>query len=106
MKTVARSLGVTIASALEAAHVLPFREKGLDSPSNGILLRADLHKLFDAGHLAIDPNSMVARFSGRARLDYRDLDGKPTSIPKGGPEPAAFADRWKEFEKAHWLKVT
>lgn len=97
--------GITIASALEAAHVLPFRENGLDDASNGVLLRADLHKLFDAGHLAIEPSAMVARFSSAALVGYRELDGKSVLIPRGGPESAAFADRWKEFEKAHQPKA-
>ena len=38
---------------LEAAHIKPFSEAGPHRISNGILLRADLHKLFDSGYLTI-----------------------------------------------------
>jgi putative restriction endonuclease len=36
---------------LEAAHIKPFAESGPHHLSNGILLRADLHKLYDTGYI-------------------------------------------------------
>lgn len=39
--------------ALEAAHIKSFSESGPHYLSNGILLRADLHKLFDTGYITI-----------------------------------------------------
>ncbi|MEH1887220.1 MULTISPECIES: HNH endonuclease signature motif containing protein [unclassified Nostoc] len=33
--------------ALEAAHIIPYSETENNHPSNGLLLRADLHTLFD-----------------------------------------------------------
>jgi putative restriction endonuclease len=41
--------------ALEAAHIKPFSESGPLSINNGILLRRDLHALFDHGYLTISP---------------------------------------------------
>ena len=38
---------------LEAAHIKPFSDAGPHSISNGILLRSDIHKLFDTGYLTI-----------------------------------------------------
>jgi len=37
--------------ALEAAHIQPFAKSGPNQTANGILLRSDLHKLFDLGYL-------------------------------------------------------
>lgn len=34
---------------LEAAHIIPVSEGGADLPSNGVILRCDLHKLYDSG---------------------------------------------------------
>ena len=34
-------------SVLEAAHIVPAHKGGCEVPSNGILLRADIHRLFD-----------------------------------------------------------
>ena len=36
---------------LEAAHIKPFSESGPNHIANGILLRADIHKLYDSGYL-------------------------------------------------------
>ncbi|MCA1790422.1 MAG: HNH endonuclease [Thioalkalivibrio sp.] len=45
-------------SVLEAAHILLHARSGLNRSENGILLRADLHSLFDDGLLKIDPSTL------------------------------------------------
>jgi putative restriction endonuclease len=42
--------------SLEAAHIRPFAEGGEHSVSNGILLRTDVHRLYDRGYISIDPD--------------------------------------------------
>ncbi|HJU22545.1 MAG TPA: HNH endonuclease [Casimicrobiaceae bacterium] len=44
---------------LEAAHILPFSEKGPNHVSNALLLRADFHKLFDLGLVTVTPELRV-----------------------------------------------
>ncbi len=44
---------------LEAAHIKPFSESGPNHISNGILLRADLHKLYDSGYITLTKNYRV-----------------------------------------------
>jgi putative restriction endonuclease len=39
--------------ALDAAHIKPYGEGGVHSKSNGILLRKDIHSIFDAGYVTI-----------------------------------------------------
>ena len=48
-----------VLSVLEACHLIPFAngDPDRDNPDNGILLRADIHLLFDRGLAAIDPMS-------------------------------------------------
>jgi len=41
--------------ALDAAHIKPFSDGGEHEISNGILLRRDIHSLFDAGYVTITP---------------------------------------------------
>jgi putative restriction endonuclease len=41
--------------ALDAAHIRPFSKGGAHEASNGILLRRDIHSLFDAGYVTISP---------------------------------------------------
>src|SRR5579862_5392280 len=43
-----------VAEVLEAAHVLPYRGKQTNHVQNGILLRGDLHTLFDLGLIAVE----------------------------------------------------
>lgn len=44
---------------LEAAHIKPFSESGPNHISNGILLRADLHKLYDSGYITLTKDYKV-----------------------------------------------
>ena len=41
---------------LEAAHIRPYSLRGPHRISNGILLRSDLHKLFDLGYITVTPD--------------------------------------------------
>jgi putative restriction endonuclease len=45
--------------ALDAAHIKPYSYDGLHTINNGILLRRDLHALFDKGYITITPNMTV-----------------------------------------------
>lgn len=67
-------------TALEAAHLVPVAQKGHEQIENGILLRADLHLLFDAGLIWFDvsDNHAEVKCSPEYLTDYyvRNLDGK------------------------------
>ncbi len=52
-------LGEKTLPVLEAAHIKPYVESGPHFISNGILLRPDMHKLFDGGYLTITSNYKV-----------------------------------------------
>jgi len=41
--------GVATAAALEACHIVPVQNGGMDNTANALLLRRDLHAMFDAG---------------------------------------------------------
>jgi putative restriction endonuclease len=66
--------------ALEAAHIRAYSEDGPHQISNGLLLRSDLHHLFDAGYISVTPD-MLVKVSRRIReefengRDYYALDG-------------------------------
>lgn len=79
--------GESALPTLEAAHIRAHAEKGPHHPQNGILLRADLHKLFDAGYLGL---SLDCKLEVSPRLQsafpnsaaYAGLAGKALSLPK------------------------
>jgi putative restriction endonuclease len=85
---------------LEAAHIKPFAHGGEHEVSNGLLLRSDLHRLFDRGYLTVTPEHRIEvspllreHFSnGRS---YYPLHGQSVIVPKRGQHvPAADALRW------------
>ncbi len=82
-------------SALEAAHIDPYSEGGKNSPSNGLLLRADLHTLFDLGLIAIDGETMSVLVSpSLAGTLYSNLAGTQIALPlepDARPSPIALA---------------
>jgi putative restriction endonuclease len=45
--------------ALDAAHIKPYSDNGLHVISNGILLRKDLHALFDSGYITVTPEYRI-----------------------------------------------
>jgi putative restriction endonuclease len=58
--------------ALEAAHIQRYSRGGNHELSNGLLLRSDLHKLFDLGYISVDPNSMKVKISRKIREEYEN----------------------------------
>ena len=54
---------------LDAAHIKPFSENGPNISQNGILLRTDIHTLFDKGYITIDENYHVV-VSKRLNEDF------------------------------------
>lgn len=57
---------------LEAAHIRPYGKDGLHELSNGLLLRSDLHKLFDLGYMTVDPEEKSIVVSPRIREEYEN----------------------------------
>ncbi|TGX48732.1 HNH endonuclease [Sphingomonas gei] len=57
---------------------------GSDADGNGILLRADLHKLFDADLLAIDPADGAVWLHSSCREEYEELRGCPLRCGERG----------------------
>jgi putative restriction endonuclease len=57
--------------ALDAAHIKPYDSSGPHSISNGLLLRSDIHRLFDKGYLTISPEYVV-EVSRRIKEEYEN----------------------------------
>lgn len=62
---------LSVLTALEATHIRPVAEGGLHRVDNGLLLRADLRHLFDAGYLSVAPDHRVL-VSESLQDDYPD----------------------------------
>ena len=72
---------------LEAAHIKPYSLVMRHEVSNGLLLRSDLHTLFDEGYLAVNPHDRRVVVSKRIKeefengRDYYKLAGQPLREP-------------------------
>ena len=72
--------------ALDAVHIKPFGESGPHKINNGLLLRSDIHKLFDSGYVTI---SHDYRFEVSRRIkqefengrDYYAMHGRSLHLP-------------------------
>lgn len=86
--------------ALEAAHIRSFAQEGPHEIRNGLLLRADLHRLFDQGYLTVAPDHRL-EVSRRLREDYHNgrsyypLHGQVLRLPASVEErPALEFIQW------------
>ncbi|HWF95669.1 MAG TPA: HNH endonuclease [Xanthobacteraceae bacterium] len=91
--------------ALDAAHIRPYSDGGMHAVSNGLLLRRDIHSLFDAGYVTVTPNY---QFEVSKRIkeefengrDYYALKEKLVSVPENPnlrPDPTALS--WHNNER-------
>jgi len=84
--------------ALEAAHIVPYSKDGSHEIQNGLLLRADFHRLFDVGlvsitqdlNIKVSPKIRETWFNGKA---YYRLNNQPLSILPDLPEHRPDPDR-------------
>jgi putative restriction endonuclease len=81
---------------LEAAHIQPYALAGAHEVRNGLLLRSDLHRLFDVGYVTVTPELRL-EVSPRLRKDFENgrtyypLHGSEIVVPKATalrPDPA------------------
>lgn len=69
--------GESTKEALEAAHIIPVKDGGAEVIENGIILRADIHRLFDAGFFYISPTGKVVVTEEKMTNAYLNvLNGK------------------------------
>ncbi len=74
---------------LEAAHIVPYGRGGAHAVENGLLLRSDLHRLFDRGYVTVTPDYEF-RVSARLREEFNNgksyyaLDRSKIAIPEIG----------------------
>ena len=91
--------GCLLVDIVEAAHIWPYRNLSDNHPDNGLLLRADLHTLFDLDLMGIDPDTHEVRMLPAARkAGYEALHGSKVDVrATSGPSREALAQRWEAF---------
>lgn len=76
--------GCDIVEILEAAHIYPYKGDSTNKTYNGLLMRTDIHTLFDLGLIAINPINYSVEVSDTIKDDnfYRVLEGKRVNLPR------------------------
>lgn len=91
-----------VPDALQAAHIIGHRGLATNIPSNGMLLRADIHLLYDRGLLSVDPGDYRVVIGSRLRqTSYECLGGCSVRIPKRSeyaPDRQYLEVKHREFQ--------
>lgn len=78
--------GEKIVPVLQAAHIRPVSRSGENRLDNGLLLRSDVHTLYDKGYLGVDPKHRLL-VSPRLRKEFDngeefyELHGEQITVP-------------------------
>ena len=84
--------GCAVEAALEAAHIVPYQGPGTNHSSNGLLLRGDLHTLFDLGLLTVDHETLAILVApGLDGTEYEVLRGQILRVAHWSVSPSREA---------------
>jgi hypothetical protein len=78
--------GCDVRDTLQAAHIVPVSSQGTHDIQNGLLLRADIHNLFDRGLLTISNSYIISLHpSIRTSPIYKALHGRKLAVIPRAP---------------------
>lgn len=85
---------------VEAAHIRPYATTNDNSADNGLLLRSDLHTLFDLGLLSVHPRTLIVTLHPETlSAGYGCFDGVCLTVSgTSRPDQDALAERWEFFQ--------
>lgn len=85
---------------LEVAYIVPFPKGNVHALTNALLLRSDLHTLWDLNLIGIDPDDLKVWVSNKLNgTIYQELDGQSIVAPQDGSvvNASSLRERWKAF---------
>lgn len=94
-----------VLETLEAVHIIPFLGPETNHLSNGLILRADLHTLFDLYLFTIDPESLKVILSpGLRNTPYDEFDGKSIRQREKGYTQISKGALNYHYSQCSWVK--
>ena len=90
-----------VADVLEAAHIRPYNGPSTNHVTNGLLLRSDIHALFDLGLLSISPDTLTIYCSQQIRNEpfYIGLHGTQVRVPSSASQRPDVSALRTHFEQ-------
>lgn len=100
----------SVVEVLEAAHIAPYNGEQTNDPRNGLLLRADIHLLFDLNLIGINPKTMKIVLSEKVKMSklYQSYDDQSLRLPDKPhehcrPYVKCLELRWDRFCKTNGI---
>lgn len=94
--------GTTFPPILEAAHIVPYMGEKTNHVTNGILLRGDIHTLFDLGLLGINEHYEIVVSISMKDTEYEAYNGKSIQLPINiAEQPSIPALRTRPLPRRH-----
>ncbi len=91
--------GCSIGALLEAAHIVPYLGQETNVVQNGLLLRADIHTLFDLGLMAVGADARLLVSEKLAATEYAAFKGARLRVPfQVSQAPSDKALAWHRAE--------
>jgi HNH endonuclease len=98
--------GCNVEVLLEAAHIMPYRGTHTNDVTNGLLLRADFHKLFDLHMFRIDPRAHTVHLCDALKAsEYGCYEGRRLRQPRSHDNTPAEASLRHHEERCAWMLV-
>ncbi|MDI9973106.1 MULTISPECIES: HNH endonuclease [Rhodococcus] len=98
--------GSTVLAVLEAAHIDRYYGMHTNHVTNGLLLRADIHTLFDLQRMTIDQDLRIRVGPDLIHTEYGSHEGKPLRLPSN---PSHHPDRdalRRHWESCDWANIS
>lgn len=97
--------GASMRYITESAHLSPHCDSGIPDISNGLLLRRDIHALFDHHEFAIEPDTLRFYFTKAAKENLNIADLRTRTLTRDSMKhfinPEYLRERWEEFRYRH-----
>ncbi|MDP5459602.1 HNH endonuclease [Alishewanella sp. SMS8] len=89
-------------AVLDAAHIRPYSGYHSNTLDNGLLLRSDIHKLYDRFLLSIEPESLTVKLSPTVKdKHYLILDGIPINLGNIAPSQTFLEEHYSTFKRIY-----
>ena len=96
--------GESLASVLEAAHIRPYHGSSSNTLENGLILRVDIHRLYDSHQLSIDPQTLEIFIAEDLKdSSYSNLSESRIKRRRSSISISALEDHWSEFKSKQSL---
>jgi hypothetical protein len=96
--------GTRLKDLLEVAYIAPYPSGELHSTDNALLMRSDLHTLWDLNLIGVEPTTRCISIARRLEeTTYARLAGRTMWLPRQPSAPLleGLRERWRMFEGAH-----